>query len=134
MRLALCIAAVAIAAGSAIGATPTAKTTPAGTLKAEIAAFNAKNYRAAYAAYTARFKARCPYATFAKHTAQQRAMAPAPIAVRIKTSHITGARATLTYDILLAGQQVSHVTAKSPDIFVRIKGLWYDDIDAQTSC
>jgi hypothetical protein len=26
------------------------------------------------------------------------------------------------------------VTAKSPDIFVRIKGLWYDDIDAQTSC
>jgi hypothetical protein len=40
MRLALCIAAVAIAAGSAIGATPTAKTAPAGTLKAEIAAFD----------------------------------------------------------------------------------------------
>ena len=61
-------------------------------------------------------------------------MAPAPIAVRIKTSHITGARATLTYDILLAGQAVEHVTAKSPDVFIRVDGLWYDEIDAQTSC
>ena len=134
MRLALCIAVLAIAAGSAVGATPTAKTTPGGTLRAEIAAFNAKNFRAAYVAYTARFKARCSYATFSKHMAKQLAMVPAPIAVRIKSSRITGARATLTYDILLGGQAVSSVTAASPDAFARVNGLWYDDIDAQTPC
>ena len=49
MRVALCVIAVAAFAGSALAGatTTTAKTTPAGTLKAEIAAFNAKNYRAA---------------------------------------------------------------------------------------
>ncbi len=133
MRILLCTAvAAAVAAGSAIGAAPIAKRTPAGTLKAEIAAFNVKNYVGAYSAYTARFKASCPYATFKKHLAAQRAQVPSPLSVKVTRVRTAGAKAFLGYNVLLNGQVVA--TVKPIDVFVRIKGLWYDEVDSQTTC
>ena len=125
MRFALLASVVALAV------TPIAQPTPAGTLRAEIAAFNARNYAAAYTAYTARFKKTCPYATFRKHTAAERALAPGPVTVRVTGVKTTGARAVLAYRILLNGSVVERVKG---DTFVRIKGLWYDEVDSQTTC
>jgi hypothetical protein len=132
MRRALVLAAVAalVLAGTALAAT-IAKPIPGETLKSEIAAFNARNYAAAYTAYTARFKAGCPYATFRRHQAAQRAQAPSAIKVRITSTRVTGSRALLNYQILLGSQVVA--TAKN-DLFVRIGGLWYDEVDKQTTC
>ncbi len=131
------VGAVAVAAaGAALGAAPIAKPIPAATLTAEIAAFNAKNYAAAYTAYTPRYKARCPYATFRKHQAAQRARIPAPLSLSIKftSTRISGAKAYLAYHVMLAGQVVATVKASAPDLFVRINGLWYDELDSQTTC
>lgn len=114
--------------------TPIAKPTPAGTLRAEIAAFNAKNYAAAYTAYTARFKASCPYARFAKQLAAQRAQVPGPLSIRVNGVRTVGSKAFLAYSVILGGQVVDTVKPSAPDLFVRIKGLWYDELDAQTTC
>ena len=89
---------------------------------------------AAYAAYTAGFKARCPYANSQSTWLSSEPWRPRRSQYGSRSSRITGARATLTYDVLLLGQAVSSVTAASPDVFARINGLWYDDIDAQTTC
>lgn len=134
MRLTLCICAVAALAGPAAAAAPTiAKPTPAATLHAEITAFNAKNFRAAYSAYTAAYRAKCPYATFAKKMAAQRAQVPAPLklGVRVTSSRIVGTKATLGYSVLLGGSAVHQVKG---DVFQRAGGLWYDQLDAQTTC
>jgi hypothetical protein len=127
------VAAVAVGlvfTGTALAAT-IAKPTAAGTLKAEIAAFNVRNWPAAYTAYTAQFKATCPYATFRKHQAAQRAEAPSTIAVRVTSSRTVGAKTWLNYHILLGGQVVA--TMKN-DLFVRQRGLWYDQVDKATTC
>jgi hypothetical protein len=134
--LLFCAVASAVVAGAALGAAPIAKRTPGATLKAEIAAFDKKDYAAAYSAYTPRFKARCPYATFRKHTAAQRAMVPPSLSLSVKvtSTRIVGAKAYLAYNLILAGQVVHTVKASAPDLFVRIKGLWYDQLDPQTTC
>lgn len=136
MRLALCAVAAAIVAGTAAAALPIAKPTPALTLKAEFTAFNARNYVAAYTAYTPRFKARCPFATFRKHMAAQRAQIPSglTLSVRLTSVRIHGTKAYLAYHLLLAGMVVDTVKAGSPDLFVLIRGLWYDELDKQTTC
>ena len=137
MRIAAVSAALLVVAGSALAASSgTAKPTPAGTLKAEMAAFNAKNYAAAYAGYSAAFKKTCPYAKFRAGQAKLRAMLPVgtTLGVRITGVKKTGARAWLSYQILLSGQVVSTVKAPKTDTFLRVGRLWYDDVDAQTDC
>ena len=136
MRVVLCVVAAAVLAGAAAAALPIAKPIPALTLKAEIAAFNAKNYAAAYTAYTPRFKARCPYATFRKHQAAQRAQIPGglKLAVRTTSVRVVGSKAYLAYKILLGPTVVATVKASSPDLFVLKGGLWYDELDKQTTC
>jgi hypothetical protein len=136
MRVVLCAVAAAVLAGAAAAALPIAKPIPALTLKAEIAAFDAKNYAAAYSAYTPRFKARCPFATFRKHQAAERAQIPGGLrlSVRVTSTRVKGSKAYLAYKLLLAGQVVSTVKASSPDLFVLIGGLWYDELDKQTTC
>ena len=130
------VATAAVAAGVALGAAPIAKPIPAATLKAEIAAFNAKNYAAAYTAYTPHYKAKCPYATFRKHQAAQRAQIPGTLSLSVKftSMKVSGAKAYLAYHVVLGGQVVATVTAGKPDLFVRIDGLWYDELDSQTTC
>lgn len=136
MRLALCVAAAAVLAGTALGAAPTAKPTPAGTLKAEIAAFNAKNWTAAYAAYTPKFKKACPFAKFKAHSIAQRKQIPPPLslAIRITGVKTSGSTAFLSYQVLLGTQAVATVKAPHADEFVRVNGLWYDEVDSQTTC
>jgi hypothetical protein len=136
MRLVFCAAAVLIVAGTAVAALPIAKPIPAETLKSEIAAFNARNYVAAYSAYTPRFKARCPFATFRKHEAAERAQIPAglKLVVRVTSVRVRGAKAYLAYKFLIGGMPVAAVRPASPDLFVLIGGLWYDELDKETTC
>ncbi len=133
MKVVVCTAAAAVAAGAALAVVPIAKPTPAGTLKAEIAAFNARAYAAAYTAYTPRFKAGCPFATFKKHLAAQRAQLPAglTLSVKVTSTRIVGAKAYLGYGAVVSGSVVQ--TFKN-DLFVRVHGLWYDEVDKNTTC
>ena len=135
MRILLAVVvAAAVVAGAAVGAVPIAKPIPTATLQAEFAAFNARNYAASYTAYTPRFKAKCPYAVYRKHTAALRAKVPSPLSVTFTNVRTAGDKAYLAYHVVLGGQAVDTVTAAKPDLFVRVGGLWYDEIDPQTTC
>lgn len=137
MRVALCSLAAFALTGSALAAPAgTAKPTPAGTLKAEIAAFNAKDYAAAYAGYSAKYKQACPYAKFKAGQMRQQAQIPAglTLSVRITGVRTTGSTATLSYQVLLAGQVVATIKAPRADKFVKVGGLWYDEVDTRTTC
>src|SRR4051812_1993095 len=121
MRIALCTLAALVLAGSALAASAgTAKPTPDGTLKAEIAAFNAKNYAAAYAGYSRAFKKACPYAKFTAFQKKQRAQIPAGLMLGVKITGVktAGSTAFLSYKVLLAGQTVATVKAPHADKFV----------------
>ncbi len=131
MRFLLVVVAALALAGSAFAGT--AKPTPDGTLKAEVAAFNAKNDAAAYAGYSAAFKKQCPFAKFKAAQAKQRAQIPNGLALGIKITSVktSGSTAVLGYKILLAGSAVATI---SGDKFVKVGGLWYDEVDSQTTC
>ena len=137
MRVVLSAVAALVLAGSALAASAgTAKPTPDGTLKAEIAAFNAKNYAAAYAGYSRKYKAACPYAKFVAGQKKQRAQIPAGLMLGIKITGVktAGSTAFLSYKVLLAGQAVATIKAPRADKFVKVGSLWFDDVDSQTTC
>jgi hypothetical protein len=133
--LKLIIPAFAAAAftATALAVAPIAKPTPAGTLKAENAAYNVKDFAALYSAYTARYKAACPYAKFLKTIREARA-ATGPITLRITGVLLDGAKASLAYQIIVGGKVLDAVTSRNPDLFVRRNGLWYDEVDGKTGC
>lgn len=137
MRVALCSLVALAFAGSALAASAgTAKPTPDGTLKAEIAAFNAKNWPAAYAGYSAGYKKACPFAKFKAGQIKQRAQIPAGLTLGVKITGVKtqGSTAYLSYQVLLAGQAVATIKAPHADKFVKVGGLWYDEVDSQTTC
>jgi hypothetical protein len=135
--VALSVLVVAAFAGSALaGAASTiAQPTPTGTLRAEIVTFNAHNWRAAYSAFTPEYKARCPYATFARVSAAVLAQLSGPLAVRNISSRIRGSKAFLAYQVVSGGRVLGAFTNTRPDVFVRIGRLWYDEYEGgSTAC
>jgi hypothetical protein len=135
-RLAVVAVAAAALAGAALAgsASTIAKPFPAATLQAETAAFNAKSWAAAYSAYTAKYKALCPYAKFVKGISAERAQFSGPVSVRMKSTRVVGAKAWLVYSLIYRGKAVATVPAAHPDLYTRIGGLWYDDYEGSTVC
>jgi hypothetical protein len=47
---------------------------------------------------------------------------------------VDGDRAYATYIYTYGATPTAPVTAADPDVYVRINGKWYDDIDTHTQC
>jgi hypothetical protein len=47
---------------------------------------------------------------------------------------VDGANATVTYSLTYDGEEVLSVTDSDPDLYVKIDGVWFDDLDAYTGC
>jgi hypothetical protein len=135
VRLLVFLAAAAIAVPVALGSPAgVVKSTPSGTLLAENAAFNAKNFETLYTAYTANYKSHCgPFPKWVK----------AITAVRNKTGTITtrdisvkikGNVAALTYELVHNGKPLFAIPASSPDLYVKQSGLWYDEYEPKNGC
>lgn len=123
--LAVAAAAPATGSGEAL--------TPRGTLLYQTRLFNAGNWPVMYRTFTRRFRASCPYSTFVAEGRAARKMA-GRLSVRNIRVRQTGNRAALTYQNVAQGTVVQTVTRRHPDIYVRIGGRWYDEMDTVTSC
>jgi hypothetical protein len=135
IRVAVIAGAAAVLAGAASArpAGTIAQPLPLATLQAETTAFNQHKWPAAYSAYTAKYRAKCPYATFAKKNAAIAKQFSGPLSVRMKSTKVTGSKAWLVYTVVFRGKVVAS-TAGHPDLFTRIGGLWYDDYEGSTVC
>jgi hypothetical protein len=126
-----CAAALAV---PALAATPTiAKKTPGGTLFAEVSAFNKSDWKTLYTAYTARYKAHCPYAKWAAAQGKARQQT-GTVTTKITSSKIVGSKASLAYQILHGTQVLVTVKASDPDVFQKVGGLWYDEYEPNHGC
>jgi hypothetical protein len=99
----------------------------------QVSLFNAGRWRQLWATYTPRFRSHCPYPRFAASGSQAR-----PILGRARVRNVavrvTGRRAHVTYQLIARGRVFPGGTARSPDVYVRIGGRWFDEEDAVSSC
>jgi hypothetical protein len=121
---------VACAAAFATAAVAAGQRTPAETLRTEVGDLQAGRYRAFYALMSPRFRARCTFAKLEAMLRQQRAALRAA-SVRVLRSRVVGANAYLDYS--LVRQRKVLLTIRG-DVYVRIRGAWYDEYDRFTSC
>jgi len=133
IALTLAALAAALTAATALASPPTiAKRTPAATLLAENAAFNAREWKTLYSAYTKNYKSHCPYATFVAGPKAARDNI-GTFSARVTNVRIVGSRAYLAYQILHAGKVLFTVKPADPDVYVRQGGLWYDESSQATA-
>ena len=117
-------AAVAGAATSSGGATPVA------TLKQEAVDLNARNWKPYYGLMSPRFRATCDYSTFVARNVEVRNQI-SKASIKMISTRVVGSRAYLSYQTM-APPLKPFVTRN--DLFVKISGRWYDDLDAVTTC
>jgi hypothetical protein len=96
--------------------------------------FNQAQWNALYRTYTPRVRSRCPYRRFVREMNGLRALIGGRIGLRNVVVRVTGRRAAATYQFVARGKVVSAMTAKHPDIFVRIRERWLDDLDSGSPC
>jgi hypothetical protein len=87
-----------------------------------------------YRTYTKRVRARCPYPRFVEDVKLFRTLVGGRIALRNVRVRVAGRRASATYQMVAGGKVVSAMTAKHPDMFVRIGDRWFDDLDSGSPC
>jgi hypothetical protein len=123
---------VAVAALAATGrATPVSGGTSAvAVLKQEAVDLNARNWRPYYALMGPRFRAQCNFSTFVARTASVRRLITRAT-IEMISSRVAGSKAYLTYETV--APPIKPFVTKN-DLFVRISGRWYDELDAVTTC
>jgi hypothetical protein len=120
-------AAAALAAGAATG--PKAKVR--GLLLHQVDLFNQSRWKPLWLTYAPRFRSRCSYRNFVAVETRARS-ALGRFSVRKIAVRVTRARATVSYELVARGVVIDRATPRSPDIYVRISGRWYDEIDSHT--
>ena len=91
-----------------------------------------------YASYSSAQQAACPYDSFLNKVAIARDARPDFNASKVTFDRvrvrIDGDHASLSYVELYEGQPVGTVGTSNPDVYVRIDGRWYDDVDSHKPC
>jgi hypothetical protein len=95
------------------------------------------NWTALYQTYSPGFRQSCPYDRYTQRL--NATGGPAEIDWSKVQQNITGIRvqgdtANTTYVVLYDGRTADTVTASDPDIYVRVNGTWYDEVDSHTHC
>ena len=99
-------------------------------LRQEVADLNARNWKPYYALMGPRFHATCTYRTFVAQNAYVRTRIKSA-SVKMIAAKVIGARAYLSYETV-APPLKPFVTRN--DLFVKLSGRWYDELDAVTHC
>jgi hypothetical protein len=95
---------------------------------------NQRRWAPLYRTYSPRVRARCPYRRFAAIMHTIRTLIGGRIAVRRLRVHVAEDEASATYEVVSRGRVVSRMTARRPDLYVRINGRWFDEADAGSPC
>ncbi len=132
MKRSLVVAfAVAAVATASAAATPfSGGSTPAAVLKQESVYFNARNWRPYYALMGPRFHAQCSYGTFVKRNDSVRKLVESTT-IKMISTRIAGSRAYVSYETI--APPIKPILTRN-DLFVKVGGRWYDELDAVTTC
>lgn len=108
--------------------------TPEAALRAQLAAFETRNWPVMWDSYTPRFHRGCPYARWLTHVKRGRAtFHETRPALKIEgiSTRIQGRVATLSYRLTFHGRTVAEA---HDDLYVLISGRWLDEVDRVTVC
>ena len=101
----------------------------------QAALFKAGRWRAMYATYTPRYRARCPYAAWARSQRRLQQEIGTSFTVRNVRVRVTGTRALVAYRFVsAAGETIGAVDFADEDVYTRIRGRWLDEYDTVSSC
>lgn len=89
-------------------------------------------FRALYRLYTPRYRARCTYARWVQGQRVSQRRNGTSWRVRNIRVVVRGARATARYRIVAGGEVVYET--RRPDLYVKINGVWRDELDSETTC
>ena len=129
-RAALITVLLLTTVGTSSAAVRLAGITPTATLKREVVDFNAGAWHDYWNLMSARFHGSCLYATFVARNEQARNIA-GRASVKVLSSRVSGSHAYLTYKTM--GTKIQPIITKN-DMFVRVGGRWYDELDSATRC
>ncbi len=99
-------------------------------LKQEAVYLNARDWKPYYGLMGPRFRASCRYSTFVARNESVRKLIKSA-SIKMISSRVAGSKAYLTYKTI-APPVKSFVTRN--DLFVKVAGRWYDELDAVTTC
>lgn len=91
------------------------------------------DYDTLYATYSPAFRQQCTQQAFVA-SIQSAGLEPDRLDFRDVDAVIEGDTARVTYTTTYDEQAVDIVGADDPNIFTRIDGQWYDDVDSHTTC
>lgn len=131
--LAVGIATIAVAVGLSLASPARAGSGPAAALRAEISAYEKRDWSRLWASYTPRFHRTCPHAAWLASAREARATFPARLRIGLvfTSIRVRGTRAVLSYRMIYQGRLLA--TARG-DVFLLIRGRWLDDLDGVTKC
>ncbi len=97
---------------------------------------SARNWPDLYQTYSPAFRSQCSYDAFLAVTQgwDSSGIDPGKLkhdGVRVRVS---GDKAYVTYTLTYDGETVQEVTDADPDVYARVDGRWYDEVDSNTSC
>ena len=104
-----------------------------GTLRLQTQLFLQRRWALLWHTYSPRFRRKCVYAAFVAVNRRERALVRT-VDVRRVRARVRGNRAFVSYEVLLNGIALDVVTPADPDVYVRVRGRWYDELDPKTPC
>jgi hypothetical protein len=98
--------------------------------------FQQENWRELYQTYSPRFREDCSYNDFldGASSASLLGFDPGEADIDELDVRIEGTTAYATYIQTYEGQDIEAVTEDDPDLYVKIDGKWYDEVDSHTEC
>ncbi len=97
-----------------------------------------RDWMGLYATYSPGQQAVCTYDAFLAKVAVARDQQPTFDASKVRFERvrvrIDGDTASVSYVELYDGQPVGTIGTSNPDVYVRIDGQWYDDVDTHKPC
>ncbi|MDQ3777847.1 MAG: hypothetical protein M3310_03120 [Actinomycetota bacterium] len=110
-------------------------TSPRATLLQQATLLKQARWPAMYRTFTAQFRRSCPYATFvARQRATRRVLGTSFELRAIRVRLETPTRAVVAYSFVRNGQTLGRVTLAHRDVYSRVGGRWYDELDRVSSC
>jgi hypothetical protein len=98
--------------------------------------FQQENWRELYQTYSPRFQEDCSYNDFldGASSASLWGLDAADVGMDELDVRVEGATAYAMYIQTYEGRDIKAVTEDDPDLYVKIDGKWYDEVDSHTEC
>jgi hypothetical protein len=118
-------------AAAASAATSGGGSSAVNVLQLEAKTLNAADWKDGYALMSPRFRQICSYSRFISLGEQARSYMAQPMRVKLLSARVSGSRAYLTY--ATTAPPIPRFVTKN-DLFVKLGGRWYDEVDRVTTC